>query len=198
MSPHTRAGEGKRTTLSRAIAKRIRFVGFDVDGVLTEGGIFIGDVNGAPLEFKRFDIQDGVGIKLLQRAGIVTAIITGRVSESVRIRGRELGIPHVVQDPDALKLPALERILREERISLAEAAFIGDDLPDVPLLRVVGLPVVVGNATDEAARSAKLRLERPGGHGAVREFVELLLRARGQWQHVVDQYLAPRMVRSKP
>jgi len=172
-------------------------VGFDVDGVLTEGGIFLGDVNGQALEFKRYDIQDGIGIKLLQRAGLITAIITGRVSESVTVRARELGVTDLVQDPHARKLPALQKMLNEHGIELHQVAFVGDDLPDVPVLRAVALPVVVANSSQAAISAAKLRLERQGGHGAVREFAELLLRARGQWNDVVDNYLRDRVAGSE-
>jgi 3-deoxy-D-manno-octulosonate 8-phosphate phosphatase (KDO 8-P phosphatase) len=153
-------------------------------------------VDGRPLEFKRYDIQDGLGIKLLQRAGLVTAIITGRVSESVVMRGRELGVDEVIQDPHARKLPALVRILQRHGIGLDEAAFVGDDLPDLPVLRAVALPVVVANSSDDATRVARLRLSRRGGEGAVREFCELLLRARGDWQPLVDAYLESRLVES--
>jgi 3-deoxy-D-manno-octulosonate 8-phosphate phosphatase (KDO 8-P phosphatase) len=146
------------------------------------------------MEFKKYDIQDGIGIKLLQRAGLVTAIITGRVSESVTLRGRELGVNDVIQDPDARKLPALLRLLRHHHIGLNEAAFVGDDLPDLPVLRAVALPVVVANSSVDARRAARLRLTRRGGEGAVREFAELLLRARGQWRAVVEEYLASRVV----
>jgi 3-deoxy-D-manno-octulosonate 8-phosphate phosphatase (KDO 8-P phosphatase) len=178
--------------ITAALARRIRFVGFDVDGVLTDGGIYLGDVGGQRLELKRFDIQDGVGIKLLQKAGIVTAIITGRVSESVALRARELGVDDVIQDPHARKLPALRRILESHGIALKEAAFVGDDLPDLSVLGAVGLPVVVANCSPDARRAAKLRLKRTGGNGAVREFVEVLLRARGEWDGLVRSYVQSR------
>jgi 3-deoxy-D-manno-octulosonate 8-phosphate phosphatase (KDO 8-P phosphatase) len=175
--------------LTAALARRIRFVGFDVDGVLTDGGIYLGDAAGQVVELKRFDIQDGVGIKLLQKAGIITAIITGRVSQAVAIRARELGVDDVIQDPHARKLPALTRILELHGVGLDEAAFLGDDLPDLSVLQAVALPVVVANATPDAIRVAKLRLQRRGGGGAVREFVELLLRARGEWDQLVQAYV---------
>lgn len=173
------------------LAKRIRVVGLDVDGVLTEGGIYLGAVNGAPLEFKRFDIWDGLGIKMLQAAGIEVVIITGRVSDAVAIRARELAITHVIQDPHARKLPALKKLLAEKDIALGDVAFIGDDLPDLGVLRVVGLPVVVANATPDVASSG-LRLTKNGGYGAIREFAELLLRARGEWDSMVESYVKSR------
>lgn len=180
------------TQLDPALARRIRLVCFDVDGVLTDGGVYLGAVDGRPLEFKRYDIQDGLGIHFLKSAGLRIAIITGRVSESVRIRAAELGADELVQDAGARKLPAFKRILEREGIDASEAAFIGDDFPDMGVLRVVGLPVAVGNAVPEVKAVAKLVLSRSGGHGAAREFCELLLEARGQWSDVVERYVAER------
>src|SRR5688500_15370848 len=110
-TPGAGTSRDRRSTLDPDVAKRIRLVGLDVDGVLTEGGIYLGDVDGARLEFKRFDILDGLGIKMMQLAGIEVAIITGRVSEAVALRARELGITDVVQDQHARKLPALRRLI---------------------------------------------------------------------------------------
>ena len=179
-------------TIAPDVARRIRWVGLDVDGVLTDGGVYLGDVAGARHEFKRYDIQDGLGILLLRMAGIQVGIVTGRVSESVRLRAEELDADDLVQDPQARKLPALRRIAERRGIDLSEMAFLGDDLPDVGVLRAVGLPVAVGNATDDAWRAARVRLTRGGGHGAVREFAELLLRARGEWDALVEEYVRSR------
>jgi 3-deoxy-D-manno-octulosonate 8-phosphate phosphatase (KDO 8-P phosphatase) len=187
------AHDGVRTpTLDTERALRVKWVGLDVDGVLTDGGIYLGDVAGERMEFKRYDIQDGLGILMMRMAGLKVAIVTGRVSESVRLRAAELGVDDLVQDPKARKLPALKRIAAERGIGLDEMAFLGDDLPDVGVLREVGLPVAVGNATDDARRAAShgIRLTRGGGHGAVREFAEVLLRARGQWEEVTERYVA--------
>lgn len=181
-----------RGDLDPAVARRIRLVCFDVDGVLTDGGVYIGAVDGAPMEFKRYDIQDGLGIHFLKQAGLKIVIITGRVSESVRIRGAELGADEIVQDAGARKLPAFRRILAREGIAAEDAAFVGDDFPDMGVLRVVGLPVAVGNAVPEVKAVAQLVLSRTGGHGAVREFCELLLRARGDWDAIVERYVAER------
>jgi 3-deoxy-D-manno-octulosonate 8-phosphate phosphatase (KDO 8-P phosphatase) len=180
--------------IDRALAKSIRLVGLDVDGVLTDGGIYIGAVDGTPMEFKRYEIQDGLGIHFLRKAGIRVAIVTGRVSDSVRLRAAELDIDDVAQDPIAQKLPAFTRILRARGIAPHEAAFVGDDFPDMALLRRVGLPVAVGNAVPEVAAVCKLRLTRQGGRGAVREFAEILLKARGEWEQLCDQYVAERSV----
>jgi 3-deoxy-D-manno-octulosonate 8-phosphate phosphatase (KDO 8-P phosphatase) len=174
------------------LARRIRFLGLDVDGVLTDGGIFLGDAGGQRLEFKRYDIQDGLGIRLMRDAGLRVAIVTGRVSESVRLRADELGIDDVAQDAQARKLPALLAMTERHGIALDEVAFIGDDLPDLAILRAVGLPVAVANATTEVRGACDVHLARSGGAGAVREFAELLLRARGVWDELVEGYVAER------
>lgn len=171
---------------------RVKFVVLDVDGVLTDGGIYLGDVDGRRMEFKKYDIQDGLGILLLRWAGIKVGIITGRVSESVTLRAAELKVDELVQDEQARKLPSLRKICQRLGIGLDEVAFIGDDLPDVGVLRAVGLPVVVGNASVDAVNAATLHLTRPGGAGAVREFCELLLRARGEWDALVARYVVSR------
>lgn len=176
----------------RTLAREIRLVALDVDGVLTDGGIYLGDVAGQRLEFKRYEIQDGLGIKMLQRAGLVVTIITGRVSESVTLRAQELGIQDVAQDSHARKLPALRAMAARHQLALSQVAFIGDDLPDVGVLREVGLPVVVANASADARLAARYVLERQGGHAAVREFAEALLKAREQWDALATWYVASR------
>lgn len=184
-----------------ALAKRIRVIGLDVDGVLTDGGIYLGatqvregDTDSAhPFELKRYDIQDGLGLHMLREAGLQIVIVTGRVSESVAMRARELGATAVVQDPTARKLPALKRILSTLNCTLAEVAFLGDDLPDLAVLRHVGLPVAVGNAVAEVRRTATVQLNARGGFGAVREFAEALLVARGEWTDLVERYVASRL-----
>lgn len=181
-----------------SIARRIRVVVFDVDGVLTDGGVYLGATRvnegdaSQQFELKRYDIQDGLGMAMLREAGLHLAIITGRVSESVAMRARELRINSVVQDPAARKLPALRRILAEIDCSLEEVAFLGDDLPDLAVMREVGLPVAVGNAVTEVRRCATLQLTARGGFGAVREFAEALLHARGEWTDLVERYVASR------
>lgn len=186
--------------IPEALAKRIRVVGFDVDGVLTDGGVYLGATAAAStqlhtsFELKRFDIQDGVGIAMLRDAGLHLVIITGRVSESVAMRARELGISAVIQDPQAKKLAALHRYLHDVGCSLSECAFVGDDLPDLAVLRAVALPVAVGNAVPEVRRTATLQLSARGGFGAVREFSEALLTARREWNERVEAYVAARSV----
>ena len=174
------------------VAASIRLVVLDVDGVLTDGGIYLGAIEGKPLEFKRYDIQDGLGIFLMQQVGIRVGIITGRVSESVRLRAAELGIDDLAQDPHAQKLPALLAMLDRHGIAPSETAFIGDDFPDMAVLRLVGLPVAVGNAVPEVKAACAVQLARSGGRGAVREFAELLLKARDEWTRVTERYVAER------
>ncbi len=187
-----------------ALARRIRVVGLDVDGVLTDGGVYLGATRDSatrdsataphttPFELKRYDIQDGLGVQLLRDAGLQVVIITGRVSESVAMRAIELGAVAVVQDPHAMKLAALHEVLRSLNCTLEECAFLGDDLPDLAVLRQVGLPVAVGNAVAEVRRCAALQLRARGGFGAVREFAEALLTARGEWSDRVEAYVAAR------
>lgn len=179
--------------IASTLARRIKLVGLDVDGVLTDGGIYLGDVGGMAQEFKRYDIQDGLGIRLLRAAGIKVVILTGRVSEGVRLRATELDVDELVQDGQARKLPALERILERFDIKPEETAFVGDDFPDDPVLRAVGLPVAVANAAPEIRALCAVQLTRSGGFGAVREFAEMLLKARGDWERVVSDYLAERV-----
>ncbi len=175
-----------------AVARRIRLVCFDVDGVLTDGGIYLGsEADGAdtPFEMKRYDVQDGLGTALLRDCSLSLAIITGRVSHSVTHRARELGIDTCVQDRNARKLSALSAICSEHGFSIDDVAFVGDDIPDLPVLRAVGLPVAVANAAPEVRRAAHVQLTRRGGNGAVREFAELLLEARGEWIDAVERYV---------
>ncbi len=178
--------------IDRELAQRIRIVGLDVDGVLTDGGIYLGDVGGTQLEFKRYDIQDGLGVYFLRSAGVRVVIVTGRVSESVRIRAAELHADDLAQDAMARKLPAFLRILERQRLDLEQAAFIGDDFPDLGILRAVALPVAVGNAVSEIRAASLVQLRSRGGRGAVREFAELLLKARGDWDATVERYVAER------
>ena len=178
--------------IDSALARRIRLVGLDVDGVLTDGGIYLGDVGGTSMEFKRYEIQDGLAVHFLRSAGILVAIVTGRISESVRIRATELEVDDLAQDAQARKLPAFRRILERHGVLPEEAAFVGDDFPDLAILRTVGLAVAVGNAVPEVRKECNLQLERHGGRGAVREFTEILLKARGEWNTVVERYVSSR------
>ena len=175
-----------------AVARRVKLVGFDVDGTMTDGGLYIGTAGGQPVELKRFDIQDGLGVHLLRAAGLVVVIVTGRAGEAARLRAEDLQVDEFTADAGARKLPAFEAILRRRQVRWEDACFIGDDLPDLPLLRRVALPVAVANACPEAREAARFTTAAAGGRGAVRELAEALLRARGVWTEVVRTYLHER------
>jgi 3-deoxy-D-manno-octulosonate 8-phosphate phosphatase (KDO 8-P phosphatase) len=175
------------------VARAIKLVILDVDGVMTDGGIYLGaSGSGETFELKRFETTDGLGIVMLQRRGIEVAIVTGRSSEVVTMRARELRIEEVHQDPRALKLPVVRDMLERKGYGWENAAFLSDDLADVPVLRRVGLPVAVSNAVPEVHALARWRTSRPGGNGAIREFAEALLRARGEWDAALAGYLSER------
>ena len=175
------------------VAKGIRLLVLDVDGVLTDTAVWIGgDGAGSPMEFKRFDIQDGLGIKLLRNAGVEVVIVSGRVSEATSIRARELGIEECHQDPGAHKLPIVRSMVESRGLEWSAVAMMGDDIPDIPVLRKVGLPLTVANGVPEVKAIATWITHRPGGHGAVREAARALLEARGEWDGVLAEYLAER------
>ncbi len=179
--------------IPREVAQAVRLVILDVDGVLTDAGVYMGvDGDGRPLELKRFDIQDGLGIHLLRKAGIEVALVSGRVSEATAARARELGIGECHQVPGARKLPAVREVMDRLGIDWSQVAMVADDLPDLPVLRRVGLPVAVGNAVSEVRRAAVWNTRREGGRGAVREFARALLEARGSWNALVEAYCAAR------
>ena len=178
--------------IDATLARSIKLVAFDVDGVMTDGGISLVDVAGRRLELKRYEIQDGLGIAMLRLVHIPVAIVTGRVSESVRLRAAELGVEDVAQDPDGHKLAGFMRILKRHGVRSDEVAFVGDDFPDLALLRLVGLPVAVGNAVPEIRAVCRHQLTRHGGKGAVREFVEDFLKARGEWEVAWNSYVDAR------
>lgn len=186
-------GEGAPARIPAEIARAIRLVVLDVDGVLTDGGVYMGeDATGETVELKRFDIQDGLGIVLLRAAGIEVALVSGRVSPATTARAEELGIRECHQDPGAHKLPVIREMLDRLGLEWSEVAMVADDLPDLPVLRRVGLPVAVGNAVPEVRREAAWSTRREGGSGAVRDFARTLLRARGEWESVVEAYCAAR------
>ena len=173
----------------RERARRMRLVVFDVDGVLTDGGIYLGATPaGERIEMKRFEITDGLGIRLLRDAGIQVAIVTGRESDSVRLRAEELGITECHQDASADKLPICEALIDRLGVSWEETAFLADDLADIPVLRRVGLPAAVANAVPEVRALARWVGRRRGGDGAAREFAEVMLRLRGEWAARTEAY----------
>jgi 3-deoxy-D-manno-octulosonate 8-phosphate phosphatase (KDO 8-P phosphatase) len=165
-------------------ARKTRLLMMDVDGVLTDGRI-IQDSYGH--ELKVFDVKDGHGIVMAHRAKLRTALISGRTSETITRRAQELGIELVFQKIWN-KLEVYEKILSETQFAPDEIAYVGDDLVDIPLLRRVGLAVAVADAVDEVKAAAHLVTQRPGGQGAVRELIELILRAQGHWDTLLERY----------
>ncbi len=161
-----------------AAARGIRLVVLDVDGVLTDGKLFYGADGG---EYKAFHVRDGLGVKLLQRAGMQVAIITGRNSPSVTRRAEELGIDYLLQGRED-KLEALRELLATHFSAwgedLAAVAYMGDDLPDLAAICAVGLGMTVADACPAVLDKARWRTTRPGGAGAAREAAEFILRAQ--------------------
>ena len=180
------------TVLDATTARRLKLVGLDVDGVLTDNGIYLGTVGDHPVELKRFHIQDGLGVRMLRSAGLAVVWVSGRESAATALRARELEVDELIQDPTARKLPAFERLLERRQLEWEECAFVGDDLADLPVLARVGLPVAVANAVAEVRSAARVVTTVPGGQGAVREVAELILKARGEWQGLLTKYFVER------
>ena len=164
----------------------IRLLICDVDGVLTDGRIVVHDAGG---ESKNFSVKDGTGLKYWLRAGNIAAIISGRTCPATELRARQLGIEHVIQGAK-VKIDPYRALLRELKIADRQTAYIGDDLPDIVPMRRCGFPVAVADAPREVKRYACMITSAAGGDAAVREVVELLLRASGKWRDIVARYLA--------
>jgi len=173
-----------------ALARRLKLVGFDVDGVLTDNGVYIGMAGDHPVEFKRFHIQDGLGVRMLRAAGLVVVWASARRSNATDLRARELKVDEVVQDNK--KLAAFAAVLERRGVDWDESAFVGDDLADIPVLRRVALPIAVANAVPEVLAAACVVTTVPGGQGAVREVAERILKARGEWDTLVSKYFVER------
>ncbi len=202
--------------MSKARAKKIKLILLDVDGVMTDGSIWLfpapaGVQAAAPqqqrdkvsqgggfgfhsetmIEAKGFNAHDGTAISLAHLAGLKVGLITKRVSDTVAIRARDLKLDHVhqgIQD----KLTTFREILRQEGLSPDQAAYVGDDVIDLPVMRNCGLAIAVPNGRDEVKRAAHLVTEHPGGHGAVRDAVEFILKAQGKWERIVEEYVKER------
>lgn len=206
--------------MSKKRARKIKLFLFDVDGVLTDGKLFIfpapagaqqstqehvaqhGGKGGFGLhsenfiEAKGFHAHDGTGISLARLAGIKTGLITKRISETVALRARDLKLEHVhqgIQD----KLTVFEEIIKEEGIHRSEAAFVGDDVIDLPVMRNCGFAIAVANARDEVKEEAHYVTEHVGGDGALRDAIEYILKAQGKWKDVVEQYIGERSPKKK-
>lgn len=205
--------------MSKLRAKKIKLLLFDVDGVLTDGKLFIfpapagvqqsvlahsaqhGGQGGFGLhsqtliEAKGFHAHDGTGISLARLAGIKTGLITKRISETVALRARDLKLEHVhqgIQD----KLSVFRQILQQEGLQASEAAFVGDDVIDLPVMWNCGLAIAVANARAEVKKDAHFVTPHSGGDGALRDAVEYILKAQGKWQQVLKGYIGERSKKS--
>ena len=167
-------------------AKQIKLLILDVDGVLTDGSIAVGD-NGEL--FKTFNVRDGLGITLAQKYGIKTAIITGRESKMLAYRAKELKISSFYQNKKD-KIPAYKELLAKYELTPEEVAYIGDDLFDLAVMKSVGFPATVADATEEAKAVSILISDFAGGKGAVRQIIEFILKAQGKWQTILENYLS--------
>ena len=182
----------------RLTASRMRLLLLDVDGVLTDGRVYIGDVIGANggstcVELKAFHIQDGHGMKMAARGGLEVGWISSRFSTVTGRRAKELGInllsqPAPEQKPPPEKLDVARGMAAKMGIGLDQVCFVGDDLVDAPVLKAVGLPVAVANAVPEVLRLAAYVTRKSGGEGAVREVIELILKSQGLWHKLVSKY----------
>lgn len=164
-------------------AAKIKLLLLDVDGVLTDGKIILST---SGHETKNFDVQDGLGILFLRKAGLKCAIITARLSKVVKIRARQIGIDRVYENH--YKIESLEGIKRSFKVRDDEVCFIGDDFIDISILKRVGFSVCVPNGVDEAKGVAHYITKRRGGEGAVREICELILKAQGKWEKATKRY----------
>ncbi|HEV2470850.1 MAG TPA: HAD hydrolase family protein [Candidatus Sulfotelmatobacter sp.] len=168
-------------------ASRIKVLLMDVDGTMTDGSVtLLSQTDGTALEIKTFDAHDGQGLTLAQTAGLRTGCITGRESAALLRRAYEMKMEFIYMK-QPLKVPAYEDILRKAGVSDAEVAFVGDDLPDIPLLRRAGLAVAVGDAVPEVKEIAHYTTKAIAGHGAIREAVEVILKSKGIWGEMIDK-----------
>ena len=171
-----------------ALAGKIQLLLMDVDGVLTNGRLYnVPNPEGKMAETKGFDSQDGIGLQWLNWKGIKTGVISGRLSPATEERARQCKMAYVYQG-HIEKIPILLEILADAKIDASQVAYIGDDFTDIVIMRRVGLAIATANAREEVKRAAHHVTQAPGGEGAVREVVELLLKAQGRWQEILDHY----------
>jgi 3-deoxy-D-manno-octulosonate 8-phosphate phosphatase (KDO 8-P phosphatase) len=206
--------------MSEERARKIKLLLFDVDGVMTDGSLWffpapagarqetqdragkMADAGGyaissaSVIEAKGFNAHDGTAISLARLGGLKTGLITKRISDTVALRARDLRLDHVHQGISD-KLGVFEEIVRQEKLSADAAAYIGDDIIDLPVMRRCGLAVAVPNARQEVKAAAHYVTEHPGGHGALRDAVEFILRAQGKLEQVIDAYLQGRSPEKK-
>jgi 3-deoxy-D-manno-octulosonate 8-phosphate phosphatase (KDO 8-P phosphatase) len=201
--------------MSKKRAKKIKLILFDVDGTLTDGKLFFipvppglqqttledaakhtgkpgfGLASASAIEVKGFHAHDGAGISLARLGAIKTGLITKRISETVALRARDLKLDHVhqgIQD----KLTCMEQIMKQENLQRSEVCFVGDDVIDLPAMRISGLAIAVANARDEVKKEAHFVTPNSGGNGAARDAIEYVLKAQGKWKNVVDEYVCER------
>jgi len=176
--------------ISAALKKRaaqVTVVLMDVDGTMTDGSVtLLSQPDGTALEIKTFDAHDGQGLTLAYTAGLRTGCITGRESAALLRRAREMKIEFVYMK-QAVKMPAYEEILLKAGVSDSAVAYVGDDLPDIPLMRRAGLAVAVGDAVPEVKQAAHYTTKALAGHGAIREAIELVLKSKGIWKEMIDK-----------
>ena len=176
--------------ISSALKKRaaqIKLILMDVDGTMTEGSVtLLSQTDGTALEIKTFDAHDGQGLTLAHTAGLRTGCITGRESAALLRRAHEMKMEFIYMK-QPLKMPAYEDILRKAGVSDSAVAYIGDDLPDIPLMERAGLAVAVGDAVPEVKAAAHYTTKAHGGDGAVREAIELVLKSKGIWEAMIDK-----------
>lgn len=176
--------------ISVALKKRaaqIKVLLMDVDGTMTDGSVtLLTQDDGTALEIKTFDAHDGQGLTLAHTAGLRTGCITGRESGALLRRAHEMKMEFIYMK-QPFKMPAYEEILSKAGVSDSVVAYIGDDLPDIPLLRRAGLAIAVGDATPEAKKAAHYVAKAHGGQGAIREAVELILKSKGIWEDMIDE-----------
>jgi len=183
----TVAAGQKNTPGLRKRAAKIKVVLMDVDGTLTDGSVtLLPQPDGSALEVKTFDAHDGQGLSLGRTAGLRMGVIAGRESAALRRRMKELNV-EFVYEKQPHKIAAYEEILKKAGVSEDEVAFLGDDLPDLTVMRRVGLAAAVGNATLEVKKAAHFVTTRTGGKGAARELIELILKSKGIWDEMIEK-----------
>jgi YrbI family 3-deoxy-D-manno-octulosonate 8-phosphate phosphatase len=173
------------------LCRKIELILSDVDGVLTDGAI---EYNNQGIESKRFHVHDGLAIRLWQRAGYRFGILTARSSHIVKLRAAELEVDLVRQGFED-KMPVAMELIADCGLTPSQVCYIGDDLPDLPLIRTVGLGIAVANARPEVKEAADYVTETPGGSGAVREAVEVVLKAKMEWDELIRRYTSPHVER---
>ncbi len=170
------------------LASRIKLLLMDVDGVLTDGRLYnVPGPDGQMVETKGFDSQDGIALQWLSWKGIKSGVISGRVSPATVELAKQTKITYVYQGHTE-KIPIFEEILNDAKLEASQVAYIGDDLTDAIVMRRVGLPVATANAREEVKRQASYVTSQPGGQGAVREVIELILKAQGLWDDILRKY----------